>query len=205
MKHTPPTTESKVVKVVHVDDDAIFLQCVKNYVEQSAGIKVVAQYGNATQLLKSLTLHEPFDVLIIDYILPEMNGSELLTQLRSRHIKVPVVSFTSHSFPEYAQQLQKDGIVHTLAKNQLKYLAALLQKCAGDTYPKKQNKLLTPNDMELLMLCCNNYSREQMADKLCIGMDAVKIRKKQLSHKLGVSNDNIELLKWAIRNGYYEA
>jgi DNA-binding NarL/FixJ family response regulator len=203
----PPSTLARPARVVHVDDDTVFLQCVKHTLERQQEITVIGQYTSARQFLQSVTTLPAFDVLIIDYIMPEMNGSELIKELALLKLKLPIISFTSHTFPEYANQLLKDGILHCLPKDQLKQLEALVLKCANQELQsmkrRKTSDTLTPDEVELLLLCCNDYSQKQMSERLFIGPDAVKVRKRLLAQKIGIKPTNINFLKWAIKNGYF--
>lgn len=203
----PPSTLEQPARVVHVDDDTVFLRCVKDTLESKNGITIVGQYTNARQFLQAVTTLPPFDVLIIDYIMPEMNGSELIKELALLNVKLPIISFTSHTFPEYANQLLKDGILHCLPKDQLKQLEALVLKCIQQRpEPLKQRKrsnTLTPDEVELLLLCCNDYSQKQMSERLFVGPDAVKVRKRLLAQKIGIKSTNINFLKWAIKHSYF--
>jgi DNA-binding NarL/FixJ family response regulator len=184
------------------------LKCVKDTLELKKEISVVGQYTNANHFLKSVATLPEFDVLIIDYIMPEMNGSELIQELKLLNLKPPIISFTSHTFPEYANQLFKDGILHCLPKNQLKQLEALVLKCAKqDSVPlkrRRESNTLSPSEVELLLLCCNDYSQRQMSERLFIGPDAVKVRKRLLADKIGIKPTNINFLKWAIKHEYFE-
>lgn len=69
---------------------------------------------------------------------------------------------------------------------------------------RKRSDALTPEEVELLLLCCNDYSQKQMSGKLFIGPDAVKVRKRLLAEKMGIKPTNINFLKWAIKNKYFD-
>ena len=59
---------------------------------QSAG-HVCEVYGRGDLFLRS-TLHETFDVLILDWVLPDMTGLQVLDEIRQRHESLPVLFLT---------------------------------------------------------------------------------------------------------------
>lgn len=59
---------------------------------QSAG-HVCQVYGRGDLFLRS-TLHETFDVLILDWVLPDMTGMQVLDEIRQRHESLPVLFLT---------------------------------------------------------------------------------------------------------------
>ena len=60
---------------------------------QTAGHSCLV-YGNGESFLRA-TLHDTFDVLILDWALPDMSGLQVLDALRARQDKVPVLFLTS--------------------------------------------------------------------------------------------------------------
>jgi CheY-like chemotaxis protein len=44
----------------------------------------------------NLTLSQPFDVLLIDYRMPDMTGLDLIAMLRAENCQVPMVMMTGH-------------------------------------------------------------------------------------------------------------
>lgn len=210
MNNTEPKSHHLMpipIRVIHIDDDPIFLKCVKETLEKQDKIEIVHQFTEASAFLTCLPDVAPFDVLIIDYIMPGMTGAELIAQLKALHIAIPIISFTSHDFPEYANQLLKEGINSCLPKNRIRYLEALVLECVSNQDEKREQHHavnLTPTEIDLIACCCENLSRIEMAERLYVGMDAVKARKVLLAKKLGIENENIHFLKWAIKKGLFK-
>ncbi|MDO8841785.1 response regulator [Methanocalculus sp.] len=81
--------------ILHVDDEPLFLELTKIYLERNAGVKVT----HCTSAAEALDLVESieFDAIISDYEMPGMNGIELLFELRSADITTPFIIFTGRS------------------------------------------------------------------------------------------------------------
>ena len=81
-------------KILIVDDDADFLVLIKKRIE-SWGYEVVttAKSADALQMLK---IERP-QVLILDYMMPDTNGIELLGKIRQFDRQIAVIMFTAQS------------------------------------------------------------------------------------------------------------
>ena len=71
---------------------------------------------DATTGLKKAT-EQPFDVILCDYRLPEMNGIEVLKRLRAAHVDVPLVLETSAGSERVAVEAIKEGASDYIVKD----------------------------------------------------------------------------------------
>jgi len=76
-----------------VDDDADVLKFRKLLLEASGYSVVTATSG--PELLRFLTASEAVDVVLLDYLMPEMNGDELAQQLHQRYPQLPLVAVSA--------------------------------------------------------------------------------------------------------------
>ena len=78
---------NKVIKVVAVDDNEAVLGSVKNYFKDSENINVVAVFNNGAEALKYLTNNsKEYDLLLIDILLPQVDGIKILEDLKIYHV-----------------------------------------------------------------------------------------------------------------------
>lgn len=84
--------EEKPLKVLLVDDDPLFLELSKTFLEVFHDIvsDTVDSAGGALQLLEK----ESYDVVVSDYDMPLMNGITLLKTIRDKRIDIPFILFT---------------------------------------------------------------------------------------------------------------
>jgi len=77
-------------KILIVDDDPTILNSVSKYLSRDHEVKSVSDGLEAFLILRE----EKFDVLVVDFILPFMDGLTLLTAIREKksvNEKIPVV------------------------------------------------------------------------------------------------------------------
>jgi len=77
--------------VLLIDDDVELVEMLKEYIEQENFNVQVAHDGMAgAQLL----LEQPFDIVVLDIMMPKLNGIETLKAIR-QHSNVPVIMLTA--------------------------------------------------------------------------------------------------------------
>lgn len=86
----PPSLvkESPKGTLLCIDDDQSVLQCEKVFLESFGYTVVTASSGR--EGLELAALHS-FDVVIVDYCMPEMNGQEFATTIRGVWPRVPII------------------------------------------------------------------------------------------------------------------
>ncbi len=59
---------------------------------------------------------EPFDLLLTDYNLPGMRGTELITALRARGVYSPIILFTAYDTPSLTREVRRLNVSAYIAK-----------------------------------------------------------------------------------------
>jgi FixJ family two-component response regulator len=93
--------------ILVIDDDHAVRNSLKFTLEVE-GFKVRA-YSDPRELLNEGSL-PPFSCLVIDYYLPEMNGLELVAELRDRHISIPTILITTLPNQDLRNRAKAAGI-----------------------------------------------------------------------------------------------
>ncbi|MEO0975186.1 MAG: response regulator, partial [Pseudomonadota bacterium] len=89
------TSDSPVnpdANVLLVDDDEEFAQLVVEYLATEGGFRITTRGDGASAV--ETALGEPFDVILLDVGLPELNGFSVLKTIRER-IATPVIMLTA--------------------------------------------------------------------------------------------------------------
>lgn len=80
------------MKLLVVEDDVKILKSIKKGLEQESYVVDVALDGASGY---DLALSEDYDVVILDLMLPKMNGIEVCTKLRKENISTPILMLTA--------------------------------------------------------------------------------------------------------------
>ncbi|NMB79705.1 MAG: PAS domain S-box protein [Methanomicrobiales archaeon] len=102
------------IHVLYVDDEPDLLELGKIYLEMNGEFLITtADRGNTALLSLGTT---PFDVIVSDYQMPEMDGITLLKQVRSRHATIPFILFTGRGREEVVVEALNNGADFYLQK-----------------------------------------------------------------------------------------
>ena len=110
-------------KVLIVDDSPVDRRLAGKLLETRAGGHeptgiTVATAENGQQALEAIARESP-DVVVTDLQMPEMNGLELVVQVRARHPLVPVILMTAHGSEELAVRALQSGAASYVPKREL--------------------------------------------------------------------------------------
>ncbi|GEM_PF-1107117 len=102
------------VHVLHVDDEPLFLDISKHFLEKESQITV--ENIDSAQSALSLLNDRSFDVILSDYEMAEMNGISFLKELRSRGYEHPFILFTGKGREEVVIEAFNNGATFYLQK-----------------------------------------------------------------------------------------
>ncbi len=149
--------------------------------------------------------NENFDLILLDVMMPNMDGWDTLKAIRSnKRIKyIPVIMITAVSEDQKIVSGLRIGADDYIVKpfilpNLLARIEAILRRCRwqNESAPKSSislNKdvnidLLTPKEKEVLELLAKGASNQQIADTLCVRDVTVKTHLNSIFKKLKVAN-----------------
>lgn len=115
-----------------IDDDEEVLECEKSFLESFGYTVLTAASGSQGLELASLHL---VDVVIVDYLMPEMNGQEVAMKMRRLIPEVPIIMLSATiDVPEQILILVDGFITKDSLASQLLPMIAQLHRC-GSTSP----------------------------------------------------------------------
>ncbi len=141
----------------------------------------------------------PFDVGVIGWEMPYMDGRSVLQTLRGRTDLPRIVVYTGSGNPDVPRQAMTLGAAGFCSKREApeQLLDTVLAVAAGrmvfpfiDVSSLAADPLagLTPRERELLAALAGGLTNQQMAGQLDISLNTVKFHLKNLYDKLGVGN-----------------
>lgn len=92
-----------VANILVIDDNVILLRTVKEMLDSNYNVSIAT---SGEQALKSIARKKP-DVILLDYEMPEMNGEDVIRQLREDEAtaNIPVLFLTSSANREVVKKL----------------------------------------------------------------------------------------------------
>lgn len=100
--------------VVHVIDDDEAMRESLSFLLDASGLSAKT-YGSAAEFLAVASDAEP-GCIVTDIRMPEMNGLELVAELKARGVSLPVIVITGHGDVPLAVEAMKAGVCDFLEK-----------------------------------------------------------------------------------------
>jgi len=209
----------KVVSVLVVDDHEVVRRGIVTFLETEAGIEVVGEADNGREAVAMAQLIEP-DVILMDLVMPEMDGIEAIREIRLQKPKSQVLVLTSFGSDDKIFPAVKAGALGYLLKDTSpeELVHAILQAAAGhatlnptvagrllrqfssETEPATPLEPLTEREIEVLQLIARGLTNEQIGEKLFISEATVRTHVSHILGKLSLGNRTQAAL-WALRKG----
>lgn len=97
-----------MISLLHIDDEKLFLEISKIYLEKD-GDFIVDTVSSPTLALDTIRSNR-YDAVISDYEMPGMNGIELLKKIRSEFGNIPFILFTGRGREDVAIAAINNGV-----------------------------------------------------------------------------------------------
>jgi DNA-binding NarL/FixJ family response regulator len=207
--------------VLLVDDHHVVRRGIRALLENEVGILVVGEAGTGVEAARLAQQLKP-DVLVIDLMLADMSGLEVIRQLRKRAPVTSAVVLSMYGNDCYVVEALQAGAKAYVLKDSppeelmravreaalgRRYLAPPLSDRAIEVYLlRSEDSRLDPYDMltarerEVLHLAAQGMTSSATANRLCISPRTVEVHRARVMQKLGLHN-RTELIHFAIRRG----
>jgi DNA-binding NtrC family response regulator len=102
-----------VMKILIVEDDKVFGDVIRQIVGKWGYKAEKAETGK--EAMKKIR-KESFDLVLLDILLPDCKGSELIPQFRNVRPDIDVVTMTAYNSREIESEVRKQGVVFYMSK-----------------------------------------------------------------------------------------
>jgi two-component system, NarL family, response regulator LiaR len=206
------------VRVLLVDDHAVVREGLRAFLELQDGIEIVGEAADGEEAIDAAQRLLP-DVILMDLVMPRVNGLAAMRVLRERRPEARVIVLTSFLDDDKLLPALRAGAAGYLLKNAQPQevarairaahagealidpvvAARLVETLAADGGEDPLERL-TPREREVLVLIGRGFPNKRIARELDVAEKTVKTHVGHVLAKLGVT-DRTQAAVFAVRSG----
>ncbi|MEQ9618397.1 MAG: response regulator transcription factor [Deltaproteobacteria bacterium] len=205
------------MKVLIAEDHPVVRLGVREILSDNLKLTQFGEAQNAKEVFESVS-KKKWDILILDINMPDMNGLEILRQLKKMQPDLRVLVLTILDEDQIAMRVLKAGACGFIAKNTIpeelvtavtkiynggRYVSpSLAEKLIFDIYTedeKPPHYRLSNREYQILCLIAIGKSVKQIAEELYLSVQTIRTYRMRILEKMGMKTD-AELIHYAIQN-----
>lgn len=200
------------ILIAIADDEALFRRGMRLILEDYPGLSVMLEAENGQDLLDKIRASDALpDVLLLDLKMPVMGGIEAAEIIRREFPSILIIVISSHFSKAFIINMIEIGASAYLGKNTAPdevvetirmvrekgfyYNTAVMGIIRENIMAPAQSKVaqgqpmeITNREKEVLQLICEEYTTQEIADRLYISVRTVDGHRNNLLSKLGCRN-----------------
>ncbi len=207
-----------MITILLADDHIVVRQGLRSLIDSQADLKVIGEASDGQETIQLVQELKP-DVLVLDLMMPGLNGLEITRQVW-RTTRVLILSM--HANEAYVIEALKKGASGYLLKDTTaieltqairmiaagqRYLSAPFSERAISAYVERAKTgsldpydALTSREREVLQLVAEGFSTMEISQRLSISTRTVEAHRANLNRKLDI-HSHADLIRFAIRKG----
>jgi len=207
-------SEPRTIRVLSVDDHPLLREGIATLINSQPDMKLIAEAANGQEAIQQFGLHQP-DVTLMDLRLPDMSGIDVVIALRSQYPEARIIMLTTFEGDVEIQRALEAGARGYLLKSMppKDMLEAIRQVHAGKKRIPAEiasqlaehmgDESLTGREVEVLRAIAEGNRNRDIANKLFISEETVKVHIKHIMEKLNAS-DRTQAVAIGVRRGILE-
>jgi len=205
---------TKKIRVIAVDDHPLLREGIAAVMQGEEDIELVAEGKSGKEAIDLFRLHRP-DVTLMDLQMPDMNGIDAMTAIRSDFPNARFIVLTTYQGDVQALRALKAGASGYLLKNMLrKELLETIRavhagrkrippEIAAELADHVTDDALSDREVEVLRRVATGHSNKIIAAQLIVSEATVKGHMKSILSKLG-ANDRTHAVTIAMKRGFID-
>jgi two-component system, NarL family, invasion response regulator UvrY len=204
-------------RVLLVDDHAVVRKGVRAILEDHMPGVQIAEAANGDEALAAVA--ENFDAVVLDLSMPGRDGFDLLTEIKHRHPKLPVLIMSLHGEEQFAVRALRAGasgyLTKSTAPEQLvsavtkvlrggRYISeSLADRLAADVGGESSgspHERLSDREFDVMRGIASGRSVSEIAAQMHLSVKTVSTYRTRLLDKMGMTS-NAELTRYALEAG----
>jgi two-component system, NarL family, response regulator NreC len=209
------------ISIVLADDHHVVRQALRSLLETEPRFAIVGDTSDGLKVVDLVLRHRP-DVLVVDLMMPGLNGIEVARQVARRHPKTRVVILSMHMNEAHVLEALRSG-VHGYVRKDAKaedlirairevadghlYLSPPFSDQAIETYRQRTAEAeadpydrLTTREREVLQLAAEGLGNVEIGARLGISPRTAETHRAHVLRKLGLKR-LIDVVRYALRRG----
>lgn len=210
-----------MIRILIADDHAIVRQGLKQILEESREMTIVAEHANGADALRWIRANE-CDVVLLDIAMPGMNGIDALKQLHEEKPKLPILILSIYPEDQYAVRLIKAGAAGYLTKESApevvveavnhvaagkKYISQAVAEMLANEFGTPEGKLphetLSDREYQIFRLLSSARTVSEIAAALSVSVKTISTYRSRILKKMQLRN-NAELMRYAVEKHLME-
>lgn len=210
-----------MISLVLADDHHIVRQGLRTLLETESDFKVVGEAADGFEALDLVAREKP-DVLILDVMMPGMNGLDVARQVARQKLRTRVIMLSMYSSEPYVLEALRNGASAYVLKGARAedlitavrevsagrhYLSPPLSEFALNSYvvnaraqPPGRHESLTTRERQVLQLAAEGATSAAIGKRLRISPRTVEAHRANMMRKLGLRTQS-DLALYALRQG----
>ena len=211
----------RTTTIVLADDHHVVRHGLRSLLEAEPDFSVVGETGDGLEAAQLVERLQP-DVLVLDMMMPSLNGLEVTRQVGQRSPRTHVVILSMYASEGHVLEALRAGAVAYVLKESTyaelvravreavagrRYLSPPLSERAIEAYMKKAEsaaldpyEMLTAREREVLHLVVEGHTSAEIADRLFVSRRTVETHRANLMRKLDLRT-HTDLIRYALRRG----
>jgi DNA-binding NarL/FixJ family response regulator len=210
-----------MIRILIADDHPIVRSGLRQILEESHDMKIVAECDNGVDALNWLRANK-CDVVLLDISMPGKSGIDVLKQLHEEKPKLPVLIISIYPEDQYAVRLIKAGAAGFLTKesappvvmeavrqvaNGKKYISAAVAEMLANEFGMQEGKLphetLSDREYQIFLMFASAKTNAEIASALSLSVKTVSTYRSRILEKMHLRN-NAELMRYAVEKNLME-
>jgi DNA-binding NarL/FixJ family response regulator len=202
------------IKLIVVEDQTILRETLVEVLGREPGIEITGDWGSGEELIDILSQID-LDIAVIDNFLPGMDGITLTRKIKKARPDVRIIMLSVMTREDFVFESLEAGVSGYLPKdvsvNELvqaiksvgygetvissKVSQSFIKYCANLKKDKKQQSLLTDEQLKIIRLAREGHINKEISERLEIPLSTVKFNFREICRKLDARDRTQAVIK----------
>ena len=208
-------------RIIIADDHPVVLKGLKEIIQEGFDMVKVDEAWKGYELINKIQASD-YDLVLLDISLPDINGLEVLKELKKKKPKLPVLVISMYPEEQYALRALKAGAQGYLTKQSAadELVLAVRKILSGKRYvspafaeqlvldfesdaAKPAHERLSNREFQVMRMFGSGKTMKEIAEELHLSINSIRTYRVRILEKIGVKGTN-ELIHYAVTHGLVE-